>query len=71
MAAAEFVVVANRLPVDRIETADGEEIWRTSPGGLVAALEPMMRSVDGAWGGGGGAPCRMSSSPRSTPTASA
>src|SRR5690606_37963677 len=30
---------------------DGEEIWRTSPGGLVAALEPMMRSVDGAWAG--------------------
>ncbi|MGQ7310222.1 alpha,alpha-trehalose-phosphate synthase (UDP-forming) [Microbacterium arabinogalactanolyticum] len=56
MAAAEFVVVANRLPVDRIETADGEEIWRTSPGGLVAALEPMMRSVDGAWVGWAGMP---------------
>lgn len=48
---AEFVVVANRLPVDRIVSADGEESWRTSPGGLVAALEPVMRRVDGAWVG--------------------
>jgi trehalose 6-phosphate synthase len=56
MVAAEFVVVANRLPVDRVVTADGEEIWRTSPGGLVAALEPMMRSVDGAWVGWAGMP---------------
>lgn len=54
MAAAEFVVVANRLPVDRIEGPDGEETWRTSPGGLVAALEPVMHSVDGAWVGWAG-----------------
>jgi trehalose 6-phosphate synthase len=54
MVAAEFVVVANRLPVDRIVTSEGEEIWRTSPGGLVAALEPMMRYVDGAWVGWAG-----------------
>ncbi len=56
MEAAEFVVVANRLPVDRLVTGDGEEIWRTSPGGLVAALEPVMRSVDGAWVGWAGQP---------------
>ncbi|MFD5225243.1 trehalose-6-phosphate synthase [Microbacterium sp. NPDC058342] len=56
MATAEFVVVANRLPVDRVVTADGEEIWRTSPGGLVAALEPMMHRVDGAWVGWAGMP---------------
>jgi trehalose 6-phosphate synthase len=54
MTAAEFVVVANRLPVDRVRGADGEEIWRTSPGGLVAALEPVMHSVDGAWVGWAG-----------------
>lgn len=54
MTVAEFVVVANRLPVDRVITSDGEETWRTSPGGLVAALEPMMRSVDGAWVGWAG-----------------
>ncbi|MFK3834097.1 MULTISPECIES: trehalose-6-phosphate synthase [unclassified Microbacterium] len=56
MAAAEFVVVANRLPVDRVEGPDGEETWRTSPGGLVAALEPMMRSTRGAWVGWVGQP---------------
>ena len=36
-----FVVVANRLPVDRDE--DGE--WRTSPGGLVSALAPVMAAA--------------------------
>ncbi|WP_334147518.1 alpha,alpha-trehalose-phosphate synthase (UDP-forming) [Microbacterium sp.] len=54
MVAAEFVVVANRLPVDRVEGPDGEEQWRVSPGGLVAALEPMMRRVHGAWVGWAG-----------------
>ncbi len=51
MSVSDFVVVANRLPVDRIVGADGQEEWRTSPGGLVAALEPMMRSAHGAWVG--------------------
>ncbi|MFB4351590.1 trehalose-6-phosphate synthase [Microbacterium sp. LS_15] len=53
---ADFVVVANRLPVDRIVGPDGAEEWRTSPGGLVAALEPMMRSARGAWVGWPGQP---------------
>jgi len=48
---ADFVVVANRLPVDR--TPDGEG-WRRSPGGLVTALEPVMRSAEGAWVGWAG-----------------
>ncbi|WP_091232734.1 trehalose-6-phosphate synthase [Microbacterium sp. 3J1] len=56
MPAADFVVVANRLPVDRVEGPNGEEVWRTSPGGLVAALEPMMRSAHGAWVGWAGQP---------------
>ncbi|KQR25025.1 alpha,alpha-trehalose-phosphate synthase (UDP-forming) [Microbacterium sp. Leaf151] len=51
MTQADFVVVANRLPVDR--TPDGEG-WRRSPGGLVTALEPVMRSADGAWVGWAG-----------------
>ncbi|MGM7677960.1 alpha,alpha-trehalose-phosphate synthase (UDP-forming) [Microbacterium sp. A94] len=54
MATADFVVVANRLPVDRVVGPDGAETWRTSPGGLVAALEPVMHQVDGAWVGWGG-----------------
>jgi len=53
---ASFVVVANRLPVDRIEHPDGTVDWRTSPGGLVTAFEPVMRSHDGAWVGWHGAP---------------
>ncbi|WP_243074672.1 trehalose-6-phosphate synthase [Microbacterium sp. SS28] len=53
MSLAEFVVVANRLPVDRVPAADGEagDSWRRSPGGLVTALEPVMRDADGAWVG--------------------
>lgn len=56
MSLADFVVVANRLPVDRVVGPDGEDEWRTSPGGLVAALEPMMRSARGAWVGWAGQP---------------
>lgn len=48
-AAADFVVVANRLPVDRGD--DDAEPWRRSPGGLVTALEPVVRSTGGAWVG--------------------
>ena len=53
---ASFVVVANRLPVDRVEHPDGSVDWRTSPGGLVTAFEPVMRRHDGAWVGWHGAP---------------
>src|SRR5580765_5916715 len=41
---AEFVVVANRLPVDRVQTDDGGADWRTSPGGLVTAMEPVLKA---------------------------
>ncbi|HLN77244.1 MAG TPA: trehalose-6-phosphate synthase [Nocardioidaceae bacterium] len=46
---ADLVIVANRLPVDRVENPDGTTSWRPSPGGLVTALEPVMRANDGAW----------------------
>ena len=46
---ADLVIVANRLPVDRVVLADGSHGWRRSPGGLVAALEPVMRANDGTW----------------------
>jgi trehalose 6-phosphate synthase len=52
----DFVVVANRLPVDQVEEPDGSVRWRPSPGGLVSALEPVMRAGDGAWVGWSGAP---------------
>ena len=48
---ADFVVVANRLPVDLETTAEGEQKWRSSPGGLVTALEPFLRAREGAWVG--------------------
>lgn len=54
MTQADFVVVANRLPVDRSGEGEGEETWRRSPGGLVTALEPVMRDHDGAWVGWAG-----------------
>ncbi len=48
-ATADIVVVANRLPVDRVVEEDGETTWKRSPGGLVSALEPIMRANSGAW----------------------
>jgi trehalose 6-phosphate synthase len=44
-----LVIVANRLPVDRVEAGDGSTGWRVSPGGLVTAIEPVMRANDGVW----------------------
>ncbi|WP_246852745.1 trehalose-6-phosphate synthase [Naasia sp. SYSU D00948] len=43
-----FVVVSNRLPVDRVERG-GKGEWQHSPGGLVTAIEPLMRANGGAW----------------------
>ncbi|GAB3190812.1 hypothetical protein GCM10027061_16510 [Nesterenkonia suensis] len=51
----DFVVVANRLAVDRVTTDDGGTGWRRSPGGLVTALAPIMSQSDGAWVGWHGA----------------
>lgn len=51
----DFVVVANRLPVDRVQKPDGTVDWRRSPGGLVTALAPVMAKSDGAWIGWHGA----------------
>jgi len=47
----DFVVVANRLPVDMRTDADGKVSWSRSPGGLVTALDPVMRATSGAWVG--------------------
>ncbi len=50
----DLVVVANRLPVDQRVEPDGSTSWHTSPGGLVAALEPVLRRHHGAWVGWAG-----------------
>ena len=44
-----MVIVANRLPVDRVVDEDGNLRWQRSPGGLVSALEPVMHVHQGAW----------------------
>src|ERR1700759_4195811 len=51
---ADFLVVANRLPVDLEVREDGTQRWRPSPGGLVSALEPFLRTRNGAWVGWSG-----------------
>lgn len=48
---SDFVVVANRLPIDMERLPDGSTTWRRSPGGLVTALEPLLRRRRGAWVG--------------------
>src|ERR1700722_6665195 len=51
---SDFVVVANRLPVDLERLPDGTTTWKRSPGGLVTALEPLLRRRSGAWVGWAG-----------------
>ena len=48
-----FVVVANRLPVDLDTTT---RTWTPSPGGLVAALAPVLERQQGCWVGWPGLP---------------
>ncbi len=47
--ASDFVVVANRLPIDMELQPDGTVVLKRSPGGLVTALEPLLRRNRGAW----------------------
>ncbi|MCV7254062.1 trehalose 6-phosphate synthase [Mycolicibacterium fluoranthenivorans] len=54
--ASDFVVVANRLPIDQVRLPDGTTTWKRSPGGLVTALEPLLRKQRGAWIGWPGVP---------------
>ena len=53
---SDFIVVSNRLPVDRVSAEESDDGWRRSPGGLVTALAPVMATRDGAWVGWHGAP---------------
>ncbi|ADO27010.1 alpha,alpha-trehalose-phosphate synthase (UDP-forming) [Corynebacterium pseudotuberculosis] len=47
----DFVVVANRLPVDLTVNPDGSSQWVASPGGLVTALSPILSQHSGCWVG--------------------
>ncbi|KUI32956.1 trehalose-phosphate synthase [Mycobacterium sp. IS-1742] len=53
---SDFVVVANRLPIDMERLPDGSTSFKRSPGGLVTALEPLLRKRHGAWIGWAGIP---------------
>ena len=44
---ADLVVVANRLPVRRVDGAGSA--WTLSSGGLVTALVPVLRESSGVW----------------------
>ncbi|MFT4087337.1 MAG: trehalose-6-phosphate synthase [Gordonia sp. (in: high G+C Gram-positive bacteria)] len=55
-AAADFVVVANRLPVNKSVAPDGTVTWQRAPGGLVTALAPIFERQSGAWVGWTGSP---------------
>jgi trehalose 6-phosphate synthase len=52
----DLVVAANRLPVDRVVDDLGTSTWQRSPGGLVTAMEPVMRGRVAAWVGWAGGP---------------
>ena len=52
----DLVVAANRLPVDRVVDAHGKNSWQRSPGGLVTAMESVMRGRHAAWVGWAGEP---------------
>uniref|UniRef100_A0ABS1FJ22 alpha,alpha-trehalose-phosphate synthase (ADP-forming) n=1 Tax=Corynebacterium antarcticum TaxID=2800405 RepID=A0ABS1FJ22_9CORY len=47
----DFVVVANRLPVDVTVNPDGTRSFTPSPGGLVTALSPVLERNAGCWVG--------------------
>ncbi len=47
---SRLVVIANRLPVTRYKEGP-ETRWKTSPGGLVSALQPFLQASDGSWVG--------------------
>ncbi|MEX1025993.1 MAG: alpha,alpha-trehalose-phosphate synthase (UDP-forming) [Planctomycetota bacterium] len=55
MQRGRLVVVANRLPVS-VVSPDAVDDWKTSPGGLVSALAPILQAHDGAWIGWTGHP---------------
>lgn len=45
-----LIVVANRLPVHRAARS-GRQVWESSAGGLVTAMEPILQRRGGAWVG--------------------
>ncbi|MBF0252804.1 MAG: trehalose-6-phosphate synthase [Candidatus Omnitrophica bacterium] len=46
-----LVVVSNRLPFSKITNKKGDQIWEKSVGGLITAMDPILRSTQGMWVG--------------------
>jgi alpha,alpha-trehalose-phosphate synthase [UDP-forming] len=49
-AQSDLIIVSNRLPVEASTEATSVQ-WRSSPGGLVSALQPVVTKSGGAWVG--------------------
>lgn len=45
---SQIVIVSNRLPVNRV-IDQGDNVWATSPGGLVSALTPILKKHPSTW----------------------
>lgn len=56
MSQGRLIVVANRLPVRRVEQTGRKQRWQRSPGGLVSALAPFVERCHGSWVGWPGFP---------------
>ncbi|WP_019148909.1 alpha,alpha-trehalose-phosphate synthase (UDP-forming) [Timonella senegalensis] len=52
----DLVMVSNRLPVDITLDHAGDIQWTRSPGGLVTALDPVVKNSKAAWVGWSGSP---------------
>ncbi|MBD3379608.1 MAG: trehalose-6-phosphate synthase [Candidatus Omnitrophica bacterium] len=45
----KLVVVSNRLPFSKVHDDKGEFRWERSTGGLITAMDPILRSTGGMW----------------------
>jgi len=49
-----LIIVSNRIPYTKKTAEKGEQIWHKSTGGLVSALDPVARKMNGTWVGWSG-----------------
>jgi len=54
MSDSQITIVSNRLPVSPVQNEDGRWILQASNGGLVSALDPILRKRGGNWVGWSG-----------------
>lgn len=44
-----LIVASNRLPFYKFEDANGTTVWKKGTGGLITALDPVLRQTNGIW----------------------